>query len=157
MSASVRNASTSVRKRFQAFTPKPSSYKCCRFWTVVAASRVKGANSHVAWGGAGKRCCFLGRAKSLMSANSHRDAAPWISHLGNFICFWRVTSFLRVRSDRDETPWGRHPGNCCHFWSLVSSPHVRHTHCRRQGRPQFAMLVPGRVFVARNPVIGTGH
>ena len=102
--------------------------------------------------GLAKRAC-----EKLMSANSHRDAAPWISHLGNFICFWRVTSFLRVRSDRDEIPWGRHPGNCRHFWSLVSSPHVRHTHCRRQGRPQFAMLVPGRVFVACNPVVGTGH
>ena len=44
--------------------------------------------------------------EKLMSANSHRDAAPWISHLGNFIRFWRVTSFLRVRSDRDEIPWG---------------------------------------------------
>ena len=62
----VRKRPQRVHKCSQAFqaAPKPSSKKCCRFWTVVAASRVKGANSHGAWGGAGKRCCFLGRAKS---------------------------------------------------------------------------------------------
>ena len=87
------------------------------------------------WGGAGKRCCFVAFEK-LMNASNHRDAAPWASHLGNFISFWRVTSLLRVKSDKDETAWGRHLGNCGHFWSLVSSPPGRHAHCRRQGRPQ---------------------
>ena len=51
---SVRNASTSVRKLFQAFAPSPSSYRCCRFGTVVAAPRVKGAFCHGAWGQAGR-------------------------------------------------------------------------------------------------------
>ena len=91
-----------------------------------------------------------------MSASSHRAAAPWGSHLGNFISK-RVASLLRVKTDRDEIPWGCNPGNCRHFWSLVSSPHVRHAHCRRQGRLQFAMLVPGRVFVACDSVVGTGQ
>ena len=40
VSASVRKASISAGKRFQAFAPSPSSYSCCCFWTVVAASRV---------------------------------------------------------------------------------------------------------------------
>ena len=158
VSASVRNASTSVRKRFQTFAPSPSSYRCCGFWTVVVASRVKGSLSHGAWGRAGwGSVAALWCEKFMIRANSHRDAAPWVSHLGNFICFWKVTSLLHVKSDRDETPWVRHPGHCRHFWSLVSSSHVRHAHCRRQGRLQFAMLACGRVFVACDPVVGMGQ
>ena len=119
-------------------------------------SKVQTVTGHGAGRGsvaASYRACEKG-VRKVNECQQSRDAAPWISHLGNFICFWRVTSFLRVRSDRDDIPWGRHPGNCRHFWSLVSSPHVRHTHCRRQVPPQFAMLVPGPVFVACNPVVG---
>ena len=73
--------------------------RCC----CVACQRCKQSRGM----GRGREALLLLRAcEKLMSANSHRDAAPWISHLGNFICFWRVTSFLRVRSDRDEIPWG---------------------------------------------------
>ena len=50
----------------------------------VAASHVKSANSHGAWGAAGNRCCFVACEK-LMSDSRHRDAAPWGSHLGNLL------------------------------------------------------------------------
>ena len=56
-------------------------------------------------GGVGKRCCFVACVK-FMSANSHRAAAPCSSHLGNFMCFWRITSLLRVKSNRDDRPLG---------------------------------------------------
>ena len=56
-------------------------------------------------GRGGEALLLLRECEKLMSANSRRDAAPWISHLGNFISFWRVTSFLRAKSDRYEIPW----------------------------------------------------
>ena len=45
---SVRKASASVRKRFQAFTPSPSSYKCCRSWTSLLrrSSKVQTVTGH---------------------------------------------------------------------------------------------------------------
>ena len=65
VSASVRNASTSVRRRFQAFALAASLYKCCRFWTFGAALCVKGANSHGGMGRAGRgSVAALWRVKS---------------------------------------------------------------------------------------------
>ena len=58
--------------------------RCCVALQSCKQSRGMGP------GGVVRRCCFVACEK-FMSANSHWDAARWGSHLGNFICFWRVT------------------------------------------------------------------
>ena len=90
------------------------SRSCCRFWSLVAWSRVKRVNSHGNGAGVAILVFFFGLSRvSTVSGRHPRDCGR----------FWPLVSFWRVNIaiHRDAAREGHH---CHRFWTLVLCPLV---------------------------------